>query len=98
MPTTEPLDRIVSTPPGTVLAVSDLHLGTQKVLSSLHNHWDGLTVFVERPEVVGEEPRHGVAGYRHVVVAADAAIGFADGRRVVGHAPTVARKSPADGL
>ena len=28
----------------------DLHLGKQKVLSSLHNHWDGLTVFVERPE------------------------------------------------
>jgi Transposase IS66 family len=23
----------------------------QKVLRSLHNHWDGLTVFVERPEV-----------------------------------------------
>ena len=33
------------------LQESDLHLGTQKVLSSLHNHWDGLTVFVERPEV-----------------------------------------------
>src|SRR6516162_839276 len=29
----------------------DLHLVQQKVLSSLHNHWDGLTVFVERPEV-----------------------------------------------
>jgi transposase len=29
----------------------DLHLAKQKVLSSLHNHWDGLTVFVERPEV-----------------------------------------------
>ena len=28
-----------------------LHLAKQKVLSSLHNHWDGLTVFVERPEV-----------------------------------------------
>jgi hypothetical protein len=23
----------------------DLHLAKQKVLSSLHNHWDGLTVF-----------------------------------------------------
>ena len=28
-----------------------LHLAQQKVLSSLHNHWDGLTVFVTRPEV-----------------------------------------------
>jgi transposase len=28
-----------------------LHLAKQKVLSSLHNHWDGLTVFVGRPEV-----------------------------------------------
>jgi len=28
-----------------------LHLAKQKVLSSLRNHWDGLTVFVERPEV-----------------------------------------------
>src|SRR5712671_2746980 len=27
------------------------HLAKQKVLSSLHNHWDGLTVFVGRPEV-----------------------------------------------
>jgi transposase len=29
----------------------DLHVAKQKVLSSLHNHWDGLTVFVTRPEV-----------------------------------------------
>jgi transposase len=29
----------------------DLHVAKQKVLRSLHNHWDGLTVFVERPEV-----------------------------------------------
>jgi transposase len=29
----------------------ELHLAKQKVLSSLHNHWDGLTVFVGRPEV-----------------------------------------------
>jgi transposase len=29
----------------------NLHLVKQKVLSSLHNHWDGLTVFVGRPEV-----------------------------------------------
>jgi transposase len=29
----------------------ELHLAQQKVLSSLHNHWDGLTVFVTRPEV-----------------------------------------------
>jgi transposase len=28
-----------------------LHLSKHKVLSSLHNHWDGLTVFVGRPEV-----------------------------------------------
>src|SRR6266516_1177271 len=28
-----------------------LHLAKQKVLSSLHNHWDGLTVCVDRPEV-----------------------------------------------
>jgi transposase len=33
------------------LQKSDLHLAKQKVLSSLHNHWDGLTVFVTRPEV-----------------------------------------------
>jgi transposase len=29
----------------------DLHRAKAKVLSSLHNHWKGLTVFVERPEV-----------------------------------------------
>jgi transposase len=29
----------------------DLHLVTHKVLSSLQTHWDGLTVFVGRPEV-----------------------------------------------
>ena len=28
-----------------------LHLAKQKVLNSLHHHWDGLTVFVTRPEV-----------------------------------------------
>ena len=28
-----------------------LHRAKHKVLSSLHNHWDGLTVFVGRPEV-----------------------------------------------
>jgi len=33
------------------LEEKDLHLAKAKVLSSLHNHWDGLTVFVERPEV-----------------------------------------------
>jgi transposase len=33
------------------LQEADLPLAKQKVLSSLHNHWDGLTVFVERPEV-----------------------------------------------
>ena len=29
----------------------ELHPAKHKVLSSLHNHWDGLTVFVGRPEV-----------------------------------------------
>lgn len=29
----------------------ELHRAQQKVLSSLHHHWDGLTVFVTRPEV-----------------------------------------------
>src|SRR5215813_3236264 len=29
----------------------DLHLVKHKVLSRLHNHWEGLTVFVGRPEV-----------------------------------------------
>jgi transposase len=29
----------------------DLHVAKQKVLSSLQNHWDGLTVFLQRPEV-----------------------------------------------
>ena len=33
------------------LQETELHTAKQKVLSSLHNHWDGLTVFVERPEV-----------------------------------------------
>jgi transposase len=33
------------------LQESDLHLAKQKVLSSLRNHWDGLTVFLGRPEV-----------------------------------------------
>lgn len=33
------------------LQQSDLHLAQRKVLNSLQNHWDGLTVFVERPEV-----------------------------------------------
>jgi transposase len=29
----------------------ELHVAKRKVLNSLHNHWDGLTVFVTRPEV-----------------------------------------------
>ena len=29
----------------------NLHRAKHKVLNSLHNHWDGLTVFVKRPEV-----------------------------------------------
>ena len=33
------------------LAASDLHPARQKVLESLGNHWTGLTVFVEHPEV-----------------------------------------------
>jgi len=35
----------------TALQEPDLHLAQDKVLSSLDNHWDGLTIFVERPEV-----------------------------------------------
>jgi transposase len=35
----------------THLREPELHLAKQKVLSSLQNHWDGLTVFVTRPEV-----------------------------------------------
>jgi transposase len=31
------------------------HLAKQKVLSSLHNHWDGLTVCVERPAVAMDQ-------------------------------------------
>jgi transposase len=33
------------------LEAQDLHLAKAKVLTSLHNHWEGLTVFMERPEV-----------------------------------------------
>jgi transposase len=33
------------------LQENDLHRAKTKVLTSLHNHWGGLTVFVERPEV-----------------------------------------------
>lgn len=33
------------------LQEKDLHRAKTKVLTSLHNHWEGLTVFVERPEV-----------------------------------------------
>ncbi len=33
------------------LEQKDLHLAKAKVLTSLRNHWEGLTVFVERPEV-----------------------------------------------
>ncbi len=33
------------------LQESDLHPAKTKVLSSLHNHWAGLTIFVERPDV-----------------------------------------------
>jgi transposase len=49
----------------------DLHLVQHKVLSSLHNHWDGLTVFVERPEVAMDHNtaerslRNPVVGRKH---------------------------------
>jgi transposase len=33
------------------LGEKDLHCAKAKVLTSLRNHWEGLTVFVERPEV-----------------------------------------------
>src|SRR6266850_907245 len=33
------------------LGEKDLHLAKAKVLTSLRNHWEGLTVFIERPEV-----------------------------------------------
>jgi transposase len=33
------------------LEAQDLHLAKAKVLTSLHNHWEGLTVLMERPEV-----------------------------------------------
>jgi transposase len=33
------------------LALASIHPAPQKVLESLQNHWDGLTVFVEHPEV-----------------------------------------------
>ena len=33
------------------LQEKDLHHAKAKVLTSLHNHWDGLTVFLARPEV-----------------------------------------------
>jgi transposase len=35
----------------THLREPELHLAKEKVLSSLQNHWDGLTVLVTRPEV-----------------------------------------------
>jgi transposase len=48
-----------------------LHLAKQKVLSSLYNHWDGLTVFVARPEVAMDNNaaerilRHPVVGRKN---------------------------------
>lgn len=35
----------------TALADPTLHAAARKVLKSLQNHWEGLTVFVERPEI-----------------------------------------------
>jgi transposase len=49
----------------------DLHLAKQKGLSRLHHHWDGLTVFVERPEVAMDNTtaerilRNPVVGRKH---------------------------------
>jgi transposase len=49
----------------------DLHRVKYKVLSSLHNHWDGLTVFVGRPEVAMDNNsaerilRHPVVGRKN---------------------------------
>jgi transposase len=49
----------------------DLHLVKHKVLSSLHTHWDGLTVFVGRPEVAMDNKsaerilRNPVVGRKH---------------------------------
>ena len=36
----------------------DLHGAQLTVLSRLQNHWDGLTVFVERPAVAMDHNRH----------------------------------------
>ena len=33
------------------LAIKDLHYAERKVLQSLQNHWEGLTVFLDRPGV-----------------------------------------------
>lgn len=33
------------------LAADDIHPTAKKVLTSLHNHWDGLTIFVDNPDV-----------------------------------------------
>ena len=49
----------------------ELHLAQQKVLSSLQNHWDGLTVFGARPEVAMDKNtaerilRHPVVGRKN---------------------------------
>jgi len=53
------------------LQAPPLHLATQKVLSRLQNHWDGLTVFVGRPEVAMDKKsaerirRNPVVGRKH---------------------------------
>lgn len=53
-----PLDRAVreavaglAARTGAELAHRDLHPARRRVLESLKNHWEGLTVFVERPEI-----------------------------------------------
>jgi transposase len=52
-------------------AAKDLHRAKAKVRTSLHNHWEGLTVCVERPEVARENHaaaralRHPVVGRKH---------------------------------
>jgi transposase len=49
------------------LEAQDLHLATAKVLTRLRTHWDGLTVFVERPEVA-MDPTTAERVLRHPVV------------------------------
>jgi hypothetical protein len=38
-----------------------LHVAKHKVLSSLQRHWDGLTVFLKRPEIAMDNNAAGVS-------------------------------------